>query len=301
MISSERTLKLEELIEKYDHLKKDLKPVEEKLNAELSRIRLQVLDRARARTSFTGDPLKDLSIFKFGKEFSENYAQLLNLKNILKNAEGQFILIHDTSFNLLVNELNETDRCYIPFRVAALGVIDSNPLETGYEYDTAGDKYYFKLRFKDGSYIRELEIRDQGKADKWLSMLPSFRGRKESYTEKTEKLKLVQQTKDYQSSDDYIRHIYAEGEWETKPKKPYWRIAPDMFDVSKSQISSAHAIEIFEEQEFPSKDYKSFALYIGNEEVTKKLKLDLKDLNTLEKIYNMLDGAQEDGWKSLIF
>ena len=220
MITSERTLKLEELIEKYDHLKKDLMPVEEKLNTELSRIRLQVLDRARARTSFTGDPLKDLSIFKFGKEFSENYAQLLNLKNILKNAEGEFILIHDTSFNLLVNELNETDRCYIPFRVAALGVIDSNPLETGYEFDTAGDKYYLKLRFKDGSYIRELEIREQGKADKWLSMLPSFRGRKESYTEKTEKLKLVKQTEDYQSSDDYIRHMYTEGEWEATQKKP---------------------------------------------------------------------------------
>lgn len=301
MITSERTLKLEELIEKYDHLKKDLMPVEKKLNAELSRIRLQVLDRARARTSFTGDPLKDLSIFKFGKEFSENYAQLLNLKNILKNAEGEFILIHDTSFNLLVNELNETDRCYIPFRVAALGVIDSNPLETGYEYDTAGDKYYFKLRFKDGSYIRELEIRDQGKADKWLSILPSFRGRKESYTEETEKLKLVRQTKDYQSSDDYIRHMYTEGEWETESKKPYWRIAPDRFDMSKIKIGSAPAIEIFDAQEFPSKEYKAFALYIGNEEVTKRLKLDLKDLNTLQKVYDMLDSAQEDGWKSLIF
>ncbi len=301
MITSERTLKLEELIEKYDILKKDLMPVEEKLNTELSRIRLQILERARARTSFTGDPLKDLSIFKFGKAFSENYEQLLNLKALLENAAGEFVVIHDTSFNLLVNELNATDRCYVPFRVAAIGIIDSHPLETGYEHDVAGDKYYLKLRFQNGAYLRELEVKEQGKADKWLNIIPTFRGRGETYTEKAEALKLVLQTEDYKSSDDYIRQMYTGDESEKKQKKPYWRIAPDKFNVNEIKIVSDTAIEIFEAQEFPSKKYKSFALYIGNEEVTKRLKLDLNKLDTLQKIYDMLDAAKKDGWKSLIF
>jgi hypothetical protein len=299
-----RTLKLEDLIEKFEHLKKDLIPTEEKLNAELAKVRLQILDRARARSSFTGDPLKDLSIFKFGKDFRKNYDQLLDLKDMLKNAEGEFIIIHDTTYNLLINELNETDRCYIPFHVAALGIIDSNPLEVGYEYDIAGDKYYLKLRFQNGAYIRELEVKEEGKLDKWLNILPTFRGRGETYTEKTEPLMLFKAMEDYKSSEDYIRHIYTEGEWETKPKpkKPYWRIAPDKFDISKVKIGSDSVIEIFEKQEFPSKEYIAFALYIGDEEVMKRLNLDLKELDTLQKIYDTLNSSRgKPEAKSLIF
>ena len=92
MITTNRTSKLEELIEKYEHLKKDIVPTEEKLNSELSDIRLQIIDRSRARTSFTGDPLKDLSIFKFGTEFQANYMQLVRLRDMLKRAAGQFVL-----------------------------------------------------------------------------------------------------------------------------------------------------------------------------------------------------------------
>ena len=309
MTISDRTSKLEKLIETFDHLKGDLIPTEEKLNAELSKIRLQILDRARVRTSYTGDTLKDLSVFKFGKEFRENYEQLLNLKNILKNAEGEFILIHDTSFNLLVNELNETDRCYIPFRVAALGIIDSNPLEVGYEYDISGDKYYLKLRFKNGTYIRELDVKGQSKLDRWINIISSFRGRGEAYTEEMERLKLVvQPMEDYKSSEEYIRHIYtdvytdSELETKSKPKKPYWRIASDKFDISKIRISQAPVIEMFEKQEFPSKEKKVFALYMGNEEVTKRLKLDLKELNNVQKIYDKLSSSvAETGRKYLVF
>ena len=303
MTMTNRISKLEELIEKYEHLKKDLIPTEDKLNSELSYVRLQILDRSRARTSFTGDPLKDLSVFKFGKEFRDNYEQLVHLRDMLKKAEGQYVLVHDTSYNLLVNELDETDRCYIPLHVAALGVIDSNPLEAGYEYDIAGDKYYLKLRFKHGAYIRELEEKEHGKLDKWFNIILTFRGRGETYTEKAEPLKLVETREDYKSSDDYIRHLYTEGEWETKPaqKKPYWRIAPDKFDTSKVKIGSEPVIDIFEKQEFPSKEYKTFALYIGNEEVMKRLGLDLKKLDTLEKIYDELNSEREKSRnKSLI-
>jgi len=304
MTMTNRTSKLEELIEKYEHLKKDYIPTEEKLNSELSDVRMQILDRSRARTSFTGDHLKDLSIFKFGKEFKENYLQLVQLRDMLKKAEGQFILVNDTSYNLLVNELDETDRCYIPLHVAALGIIDSNPLEAGYEYDIAGDKYYLKLRFKHGAYIRELEEKEHGKLDKWLNIIPTFRGRGETYTEKAELLTLVETVEDYESSDDYIRHLYTEGEWETKPvqKKPYWRIAPDKFDTSKVKIGSAPVIELFEKQEFPSKEHKIFALYIGNKEVMKKLGMDLDRLNTIEKIYDELVSEREkSSHKSLIY
>lgn len=304
MTMTDRTSKLEELIEKYEYLKKDLIPIEEELNSELSDVRLQILDRSRARTSFTGDPLKDLSIFKFGKDFIENYEQLIHLRDVLKKAEGQLILVHDTSYNLLVNKLDETDRCYIPLHVAALGIIDSNPLETGYEYDIAGDKYYLKLRFKDGAYIRELEEKEQGKLDKWLNIIPTFRRRGETYTEKAEPLKFVETMGDYKSSDNYIRNLYTEGEWETRPeqKKPYWRIAPDKFDTSKVKIGSRPAIAIYEKQEFPLKEYKVFALYIGNEEVMKRLGLDLKELDTLKKIYGeLVSERKKSSHKSLIF
>lgn len=304
-----RTIKLEQLINKYEHLKKDLIPVEEELDNELAKVRLQILDRARARTSFTGDMLKDLSIFKFGKEFIANYQQLLQLRDLLKSYEGNFLLIHDTAYNLLVNELNETDRCYIPFRVAALGIIDSNPLDVGYEYDISGDKYYLKLRFKNGAYIRELDIKEQSKLDRWINIIPSFRGRGEAYTEETERLKLVvQPMEDFKSSEEYIRYIYtdvytdSELETKPKPKKPYWRIAPDKFDISKIRIGQFPVIEMFEKYEFPTKEKKVFALYIGNEEVTKRLKLDLKEMSSLQKIYNTLNASTGTrGIRSLLF
>ncbi len=303
-MESDQTLRLEELINTFEHLKKDLVPAEEKLNAELSRVRLQILDRARARTSFTGDPFKDLCIFKFGAEFRQNFDQLLHLKEILKNAAGDFILIHDTSYNLLINELDEKDRCYIPFRTAALGMIDRNPLEVGYEYDIAGDKYYLKLRFEKGTYIRELAVTEEGKLDKWLNIIPTFRGRGAAYTEKTDPLTFVRPETDYASSEDYVRHIYLEGEWEAapKPKKTYWRMAPDTFDTAKVKIGSGPAIEVIERQEFPEKEYKVFALYIGIHEVMKRLGLDLEKHNTLEKIYGELLSAREKNLsKSLIF
>jgi hypothetical protein len=45
-----------------------------------------------------------------------------------------------------------------------------------------------------------------------------------------------------------------------------------------------------------------FALYIGNDEVMKRLGLDLGELNTLQKIYDVLISAREKNWgKSLIF
>jgi hypothetical protein len=304
MIIADQTLKLEELIDKYEHLKKDLVPAEEKLNAELAKIRLQILDRARARTSFTGDPLKDLSIFKFGNDFKDNYDQLVRLREVLKNAANEFILIHDTSYHLLINKLKERDRCYIPFRVASLGIIDSNPLEVGYEYDIAGDKYYLKLRFQNGSYIRELDVKEEERLDKWFNIIPTFRGRGESYTENTELLTFITPSEDYKSSDDYIRHLYIEGEWEEKPKpkKPYWRIAPNKFDTNTVKIGAEPVIEIIEKQEFPEKENKVFALYIGNQEVMMRSGLDLKELNTLQKVYDKLNSARgKPGALSLVF
>jgi hypothetical protein len=303
----ERTIKLEELIHKYELLKKDLIPVEEELDKELTAVRLQILERARVRTSFTGDRLKDLCIFKFGREFERNYHQLVRLRDLLKGHEGEFILIHDTAYNLLINELDETDRCYVPFRVAALGIIDSNPLETGYEYEIAGDKYYLKLRFKNGAYIRELEVRELGKLDKWISVIPVFRGRGEEYAEKTELIKLVKPLEDYESSEEYIRRIYtdvysdSDRDVKPKPKKPYWRVAPDKFDTSKMRIGSMPAVEIFETQGFPERKNKVFAFYIGNEEVAGRLHLDLKKLGILDSIYEMLHASQGKAGSSLIF
>ncbi len=312
MLNYDRTLKLEELIEKFEALKKDLAPAEEKLNEELKRIKQQVIDRARARTSFTGDQLKDLCIFKFGREFKENFEQLVALNNSLKKHTGEFILIHDTSYNLLINVLKETDRCYIPFRVAALGIIDEKPLDTGYEHDITGDRYYLKLRFKDGAYIRKLELKEHGKLDKWLNVLPTFRGREERYTEVSEPLKLIMPASDYQSSEDYIRKIYADYQepedqpekerLKTEAKKPYWKIAPDRFEVSMTKITPGTVVEIYEEQEFPKKIHKVFALYIGNQEVSSRTGLDLAKLNTVRKIYDSLNTSRETDQKSpLIF
>jgi len=185
-----------------------------------------------------------------------------------------------------------------------LGIIDRNPLEVGYEHDIAGDKYYLKLRFEKGTYIRELAVKEEGKLDKWLNIIPTFRGRGAAYTEKTEPLTFVQPVTDYRSSEDYVRHMYIEGEWEPapKPKKSYWRIAPDTFDTAKVKIASGPTIEVIEKQEFPEKENKVFALYIGIDEVMRRLGLDLEKHNTLEKIYSELLLAREKGLsKSLIF
>jgi hypothetical protein len=307
-----RTSKLEKLLEKIEHLKQDLIPTEQKLNAELLRVKQQIIDRARARTSYTGDPLKDLSIFKFGKEFKENYSKLLKIRDKLKNAEGEFILIHDTSYNLMINVMKEADRCYIPFRVAALGIIGSNALDVGYEHDITGDKYYLKLRFRDGAYIRELEVKELPKLDKWLKILPTFRGKGGGYTETIEPLKLVMPRKDYQASEDYIRHVYVDfqetedyseqGRLNEKSKKPYWRMAPDRFNTPNVKIDAGSAVEIFEEQEFPKKEYKVFALYIGNDQVIKRVGSDLKGLDTLQGIFDILNSSEgKSGKRTLIF
>ncbi len=308
----DRTVKLQELIEKYESIKQDLIPTEKELKAELTGVKQKIIDRARARLSFTGDPLMDLSIFKFGTEYQENYDQLLALKDLLENAEGEFILIHDTSYNLMINVMKETDRCYIPFRVAALGIIDSNPLDVGYEYDITGDKYYLKLRFRDGTYIRELEVKELPTLDKWLKVLPTFRGKGGGYTETAEPLKLVMPTKDYQASEDYIRQMYINhqrakespetAEQDKKSKKPYWRIAPDRFDTDKISIGDAPVVEIFEDQEFPKKHYKVFGLYIGNKQVMEKAGLKLEKSSTLREIYDALNSSRvQSHAKTLIF
>ncbi len=309
---TERTEKLEELIEKYEILKQEVIPTEKELKAEILAVKKKIIDRVRARVSFTGDPLKDLSIFTFGGEYKDNYNQLLHLRDILKNAEGEFMLIHDTSHNLMINVMKEADRCYIPFRVAALGIIDSNPLDVGYEYDITGDKYYLKLRFRDGAYIRELEVKELPKLDKWLKVLPTFRGKSGGFTETPEPLKLVLPEKDYHASEEYIRHIYVgyqkpedsseKVKLDRKTKKPYWRVAPDRFDAGRIKIDAEPVVEIFEEQEFPKKVYKVFALYIGNEQVMKRAGLGLKGSSTLQEIYSLLNsGIDKAQNKTLIF
>jgi hypothetical protein len=314
--TADRTAKFEKLIEKFERLKKDLIPTEEKLNAELAKVRQLILQRARANLSFTGDRLKDLCIIRHGKEFRENYEQLLRLRSILANAVGEYVLIHDTSYNLLINAMKETDRCYIPFRVAALGILESDPLDVGYEHDITGDRYYLKLRFHDGSYIRELESTEHPNLDKWINVLPTFRGRGGGYTEKSEGLKLVLPVKDYESSENYIRQIYidhqeseddlgqglSEGHLKMKSKKPYWRIAPAKFEMSRVTIGSDPVIEIFEKQEFPEKVYKVFALYVGNEAVTDKLDLDVRKSGSLQEIAEILNSSRgKPGGKSLVF
>jgi hypothetical protein len=309
---TDRTEKLERLIEKYEGLKKDLIPTEEELKAEIQKVKQKIIDRSRARVSFTGDPLKDLSIFTFGSEYKDNYNQLLQLKDILKKAEGEFLLIHDTSFNLMINVMKESDRCYIPFRVAALGIIDKDPLDVGYEHDITGDKYYIKLRFREGSYIRELEVKELPTLDKWLKVLPTFRGKGGGYTETTEPLKLILPEKDYHASEEYIRHVYVDYQepqelseqvkQDKKSKKPYWRITPNRFDVAEIEIGTGSEIEIYEEQEFPKKIYKDFALYIGNGPVMKRTGIELKESSTLQDIYSLLNsGTDKAENKTLIF
>jgi hypothetical protein len=61
-------------------------------------------------------------------------------------------------------------------------------------------------------------------------------------------------------------------------------------------------IEIIEKQEFPEKENKVFALYIGNQEVIMRSGLDLKELNTLQKVYDKMNSAGgKPGALSLIF
>jgi hypothetical protein len=307
-----RIKKLDELIEDVKNIERqiqDLDPARKRRNDELVKVTQHILERARSNISYTGDWLKDLSIFHFGVNYEENYKQLLNLENILKNFENQFVLIHDTSSETLVSELNERDKWFISFRVAALGIIESgdNPLDVGFE---EGRKYYLKLRFKDQSYIRELEVKEEGKIDKLIRFVPTYRGRVSGYTEKPEPLKLVVPEKSYNSSEEYIRKLYAGDEAylrqqymdvpEKKSKKPYWRIDPDRFDVSKVIISSEPFVEIFEEQEFPKKTYKVFALYIGNEEISKRLGFNLDRLNDLRYIYDVLNHDRGKKGLSLI-
>jgi hypothetical protein len=59
-------------------------------------------------------------------------------------------------------------------------------------------------------------------------------------------------------------------------------------------------VEIFEEQEFPKKKYKVFALYIGDEEVYKRLGFNLDKLKNLSNIYDVLNNDREKKGLSLI-
>ncbi len=158
------------------------------------------------------------------------------------------------------------------------------------------------MRFQAGAYVRELEVKEHAKLDKWLNILPTFRGRGPGYTEKGERLKLVLPATDYQHSEDYIRNVYIDGEFKKKSKKPYWRIAPDKFDISSVKIGPGPVVEIFEKQEFPQKEFKVFALYIGNAEVMTRLDLNLRELDTIQKIYDTLNSSGgKSADKTLIF
>jgi hypothetical protein len=307
-----RTNKLDELIEDVNNIERsiqDLNPARQRRNDELVKVTQCILERARSNTSYTGDWLKDLSVFHFGVNYKENYKQLINLKNVLNKFKNQFVLIHDTSSETLVSALNEKDKWFISFRVAALGIIENreNPLDVGFE---EGCKYYLKMRFKDQSYIRELEVKEEGKIDKLLRFIPTYRGRGLGYTEKSEPLKLVIPEQSNKLSEECIRKLYADDEEYLrlqymdvpvkKAKKSYWRIDPDRFDVSKVKISSEPFVEIFEEQEFPKKKYKVFALYIGDEEVYKRLGFNLDKLKNLSNIYDVLNNDREKKGLSLI-
>jgi len=279
-------------------LEKSLMPrrtaIEEALEATMGKI----IDSARTDSSLSDDQLEDLSITEAGIYYQEYYDKLLKIRRKLENARGQFVLIQDTDYQLFLDLVHPGHKYHKPFSIAAIGKIADEPLKVGFEEKTDGSHFYLKLMFQDGAYIRECKINDDGTDNlftKALRLIPSQQGTR-VYRKTVKELHYVQSDYDFERSYENIQNQYLNRPGGNKSRKPYWKIAPGKFKSHSVVIDNKPVIKVPDH-----KDNISFAMYIGDKEVSRRLGIDLRGTNSLDLVYQLLSASRGNGSrKSLI-
>lgn len=279
-------------------LEKSLMPrriaIEETLEATMGKI----IDNARADACLSDDQLEDLSIIEAGIYYQEYYDKLVRIRKKLESARGQFVLIQDTDFQLFLDLVHPGHKYHKPFSIAAIGKIADEPLKAGFEEKTDGSHFYLKLMFKDGAYIRECKINDNGSDNlfsKALRLIPSQQGTR-VYRKTVKELHYVQSDYDFERSYENIQNQYLNKPGSQKSRKPYWKIAPGKFKSHSVVVDNKPVIKVPDH-----KNNISFAMYIGDREVSKCLGIDLRGTNSLDLVYELLRASRGNGSrKSLI-
>jgi hypothetical protein len=278
--------------EEFHILEKSVRPKRLGVEVALEVMREEIIEKARASSSLSDDPLEDLSIIEAGIDYESYYSKLKQIRRKLENARGKYVLIKDTSFQLFLNTAYPGHKCHSPFPVAAIGKIASDPMKVGFEEGTSGSHFYLKLMFENGAYIRECrasETKDRKLLSKVLRLIPSQQGTR-VYRKKMKPLLYVRSEEDFERSYENIQYHYLNKKSGVQSRKPYWKIAPGKF--------KSHSLEIGKKQSITVIDYNGntqFAMHIGNREVSRRLGLDNHAIESLDSIYASLNNNNGNG------
>ncbi len=279
-------------------LEKTLMPKRLAIEENLEIITEEIIDKTRCGSCLSHDQLEDLSIIETGIHYQEYYEKLLQLREKLENARGEYMLIQDIGYQLFLNVAYPGHKIHSPFKIAAIGKIGSEPLQVGFEEETDESHFYLKLMFGKGAYIRECEIddkEDEKLFSKVLRLIPSQQGTR-VYRERVKPLLYVKSQEDFEKSYKNIQHHYLNEEGPVQSKKPYWKTASGKFKSHNVVIDSRPFIEVRDH-----KDNVQFAMYIGTEEVMKRVGIAPGMADTLDRLHGILnDSKGEQKRKTLI-
>lgn len=282
------TNELKEFIE----LENSLMPRRRAIEETLEKTKGKILDSARTDSCLSNCRLKDLSIIEAGIYYQEYYDKLVKIRKKLENARGEFVLVQDTDYELLLDLEHPGHKYHEPFSIGALGIIGYKPFQVGFEEKTDESHFYLKLLFQEGAYIRECKFNDE-KTNKLFSkfqrLIPSQQGTR-VYRKKVTEFQYVQSDADFERSYENIQNHYLNRTGSQKTRKPYWKIAPGKFKSHSVAVDKTPVIEV--------PDHKGnigFAMYIGNEEVSKRLELDVSMVNSLEFLYELFLSQRKNG------
>ncbi len=284
------TNELEEFIE----LEKSLMPRRRAIEKTLEQTMGKIYDNARTDACLSNCRLKDLSIIEAGLYYQEYYDKLVRIRKKLENARGEFVLIQDTDYQLLLDLEHPGHKYHEPFSIGAIGIIPEKAFQVGFEEKTDGSHFYLKLMLEAGAYIRECRLNGK-KTNQLVSqfqrLIPSQQGTR-VYRKTVKELQYVPPETDFERSYENIQNHYLNKSGGQKTRKPYWKIAPGKFKSQNVVIDRSPVISVPDH-----KDNIEFALHIGNKEVTKKLGIDVSGIKTVEILYEMLKGSNRNGRK----
>lgn len=278
--------------EEFHILEKSVRPKRLGVEVALEVMREEIIEKARASSSLSDDPLEDLSIIEAGIDYENYYDKLKQIRRKLENARGKYVLIQDTSFQLFLNTAYPGHKCHSPFPVAAIGKIGKDPLKVGFEEGASGSHFYLKLMFENGAYIRECranETKDRKLLSKVLRLIPSQQGTR-VYRKKMKPLLYVRSDEDFERSYENIQYHYLNKRGGLQSRKPYWKIAPGKFKSHNLEIGKKQSIKVIDHN-----GNTQFAMYIGNRAVSRSLGMDIQARESLDSIYAALNSSNGNG------
>jgi len=275
-------------------LEKSLMPRREAIEDTLEKTRGKIIEKARTDLCLSDCRLEDLSIMEAGLYYQQYYEKLVKIRNKLRKARGQFVLIQDTSYQLFLDPEHPGHKHHEPFPIAAIGKIGDDPFKVGFEEETEESHFYLKLMFENGAYIRECKINSQNNSklfSKFQRLIPSQQGTR-VYRKKVKELQYVLSDVDFERSYENILNHYLNRPGSQKSRKPYWKIASGKFKSHNVVVDRHPVIHVPDHN-----DSIEFSMYIGNKEVARRLGIDVSGINSIDILYEILQASKSNGSK----